>query len=120
MQGSTTNSTHDLPGVEPDIKDSCSQASIEFAKATPVSVVSSTSKEDFVTFLWKHLNSYTTDWKTAKTTEDVRICHQAILDVKNQLEDLGWAKTGGGYQILEGECWFRFKDCNIDNIIHRS
>ncbi|KIM79964.1 hypothetical protein PILCRDRAFT_9853 [Piloderma croceum F 1598] len=27
--------------------------------------------------------------------------HQVVLDATNHLEDLGWAKTGGGYQIPE-------------------
>jgi hypothetical protein len=104
MQGATTNGVRDLPGVKPDIKDSRSQASMEFVKATPVTVASSTSKEDFATFLRKLLNGRTIDWKTARTAEDARIRHQAVLDATNQLEDLGWAKTGGGYQIPEGEC----------------
>ena len=64
-------------------------------KTTPVTKVSGTSKEDFVVFLWNLLNGRTTDWKTVRTAEDARVRHQAVLDAMNELEDLGWAKTGG-------------------------
>jgi hypothetical protein len=30
-----------------------------------------------------------------RTAEDARVRHQAVLDAMNELEDLGWAKTGG-------------------------
>jgi len=82
---------------------------MEHTKVTPVTKASSMSKEDFTVFLQKLLNGRTTDWKTARTAEDARVRHQAVIDVTNQLEDLGWAKTGGGYQIPEGECWLWLK-----------
>jgi hypothetical protein len=71
MEGGTANGVQDLLGVKPNIKDSYSQASMEFAKATPVTMVSSTSKEDFATFLWKLLNNCMIDWKTARTCKGI-------------------------------------------------
>jgi biopolymer transport protein ExbD len=109
-QSHPANHAQDLPDGKSNAKDSNHlQVSMEHTKATPVIKASSTSKEDFTIFLRKLLNGCTTDWKTSRTAEDARVCHQAVLDAMNQLEDLSWAKTGGGYQIPEGECWLWLK-----------
>ena len=64
----------------------------------------SSSRDDFPKFLQTLLNGCMTDWNTAKTAEDALVRDQVVLDATKHLEDLGWAKTGGGYQIPEGTC----------------
>jgi hypothetical protein len=81
-------------------------------KAT-ITKVGSSSQDDFPKFLRTLLNGRTTDWKTAKTAEDALVCHQVVLDAMKHLEDLGWAKTGGGYQIPEGMCQLQCKNATL-------
>src|ERR1700732_4020145 len=92
-----------------DLKDSGAEGAIEKMNPLPVTKVGSMSKEDFAAFLQDLLDSQTTDWKTARTAEDALVRHQAVLDAMSQLDDLGWAKTGGGYQIPEGRFPFAFE-----------
>ena len=99
-----TGSAQDL-----HIKDSDVKLAAERTNPLPVAKVGSTSKEDFVEFLRDLLDGRTTDWKTARTAEDALVRHQAVLDAMSQLDDLGWAKTGGGFQVPEGRYSFEFE-----------
>jgi hypothetical protein len=51
-----------------------------------------------------------TDWRTVETAENALVCHQVVLYAMKLLEDLGWGKTGGGYQIPEGTCQQQWKN----------
>lgn len=67
---------------------------------TATSVSNATySKDDFTEFLRKLLNGRTTDWKTAKTAQDALIRHNTVVEAIDYLDGLGWAKTGGGFQV---------------------
>ena len=80
------------------------------ALKTTTAKAGSSSQDNFPKFLQTLLNGCTTNRKTAKTVDNALVHHQVVLDATKHLEDLGWAKMGGGYQIPEGSCQLQCKN----------
>jgi hypothetical protein len=65
---------------------------------------SDTEESDFIRFLRTCLDGPTQQWKPAITAGDALVRHQAVLKAVDYLNELGWGRTRGGFQVPDGTC----------------
>jgi hypothetical protein len=100
-----TESSKSDPQTPPQGKKAETEGAKEPAENKPAAVATgSITKDNFSLFLRTLLGGRTTEWKTARTAGDAWVRHSTVIDAIERLEELGWARTRGGYQVPEGDC----------------
>lgn len=83
------------------------------ATSSQAQVTSPTNEdENFISYLRRLLKGPNKEWKKARTAGDILDRHLTLVKAIEQLDELNWGRSAGGYQIANGKPFF-FKDFRL-------